>query len=208
MHFLMPHIFRSRKEFSYWFNNPLSSMVEGNRNVNNDLISRLHSIMRPFLLRRLKKDVAKQLPAKYEHTVMCKLSKRQQYLYEEFMSRSSTRSLMTGGNYMGMMNILMQLRKCCNHPDLFEVRSIISPFVLPGLHYNPGFLVTRAMERDPLNSIDKFWLNCLSIDEDNLVLSEVSRLQISKKAFMNAIEDFNMDTPRSIKDSQFNLWKM
>lgn len=86
-------------------------MVEGNRGINNDIISRLHGIMRPFLLRRLKKDVAKQLPPKYEHVVMCKLSKRQALLYEEFMSRSSTRSLLSGGNYLGMMNILMQLRK-------------------------------------------------------------------------------------------------
>lgn len=68
-------------------------MVEGARAVNNDLISRLHSIMRPFLLRRLKRDVAKQLPGKFEHVVMCKLSTRQQLLYEEFMSRSSTRFL-------------------------------------------------------------------------------------------------------------------
>jgi E1A-binding protein p400 len=77
------------QEFSYWFNNPLNSMVEGNRNVNNDLIARLHTIMRPFLLRRLKKDVAKQLPGKYEHIVMCRLSKRQLFLYEEFMARST-----------------------------------------------------------------------------------------------------------------------
>ena len=123
MHFLMPHIFRSRKEFSYWFSNPLSGMVEGNRGINNELITRLHSIMRPFLLRRLKKDVAKQLPGKYEHIVACKLSKRQQHLYEEFMSKSSTRASLSGGNYLGMMNILMQLRKVCNHPDLFEPRS-------------------------------------------------------------------------------------
>jgi E1A-binding protein p400 len=111
MHFLMPYIFRSRKEFSYWFSNPLTSMVEGNRGISNDILSRLHGIMRPFLLRRLKKDVAKQLPPKFEHIVMCKLSKRQAFLYEEFMSRSATRSLMSGGNYLGMMNILMQLRK-------------------------------------------------------------------------------------------------
>lgn len=79
--------------------------------MNNDLIGRLHSIMRPFLLRRLKKDVAKQLPGKFEHIIMCKLSKRQLFLYEEFMQRTTTRSLMSGGSYMGMMNILMQLRK-------------------------------------------------------------------------------------------------
>jgi E1A-binding protein p400 len=86
-------------------------MVEGNRAINNDIVSRLHSIMRPFLLRRMKKDVEKQLPPKFEHIIMCKLSKRQQLLYEEFMSRSSTRVLLSGGNYLGMMNILMQLRK-------------------------------------------------------------------------------------------------
>ncbi len=114
----MPHIFRSRKEFSYWFSSPLSSMVEGNKAVNNELISRLHSIMRPFLLRRLKKDVEKQLPGKIEQIISCKLSKRQLHLYEEFMSRTSTRSSLSGGNYLGMMNILMQLRKVsklCNY---------------------------------------------------------------------------------------------
>ena len=31
---------------------------------------------------------------------------------------------------MGMMNVLMQLRKVCNHPDLFEPRSVVTPFVL------------------------------------------------------------------------------
>ena len=41
-------------------------MVEGNRAVNDDLIRRLHGVMRPFILRRLKKDVEKQLPNKYE----------------------------------------------------------------------------------------------------------------------------------------------
>jgi E1A-binding protein p400 len=86
-------------------------MVEGNRGINTDIITRLHGIMRPFLLRRLKKDVAKQLPGKFEHIVYCKLSKRQLFLYEEYMSRSTTRGSLSGGNYLGMMNILMQLRK-------------------------------------------------------------------------------------------------
>jgi SNF2 family DNA or RNA helicase len=53
------------------------------------------------------------------------------FFYEEFMARSSTRqALQKGGNYMGMMNVLMQLRKVCNHPDLFEPRSVVTPFVL------------------------------------------------------------------------------
>lgn len=132
LHFLMPYIFRSRKEFSYWFANPMSSMIEGNADHNSDVIQRLHGILRPFILRRLKKDVETQMPGKFEHIVKCQLSRRQMYLYEEFMARSSTRSALKSGSgsFMAMMNVLMQLRKVVNHPDLFEPRSIITPFVL------------------------------------------------------------------------------
>ena len=77
LHFLMPFIFRSRKEFSYWFSNPMNNIIEGNSNRNDDLIGRLHGIIRPFVLRRLKKEVEKQMPAKYEHIVKCQLSRRQ-----------------------------------------------------------------------------------------------------------------------------------
>jgi Helicase conserved C-terminal domain len=75
---------------------------------------------------------------------MCRLSRRQAQLYEEYMSRSSTRAALGGGGqFMGMMNVLMQLRKVCNHPDLFEPRPIASPFVLEPLRYATAALVTR-----------------------------------------------------------------
>ena len=45
-------------------------------------------VLRPFLLRRLKSEVEKQMPKKYEHVVPCELSKRQRFLYDEFMSRA------------------------------------------------------------------------------------------------------------------------
>lgn len=73
----MPHVFRSRKEFSYWFSNPMNSIVDGTANRNDDLIGRLHGIIRPFVLRRMKKDVEKQMPGKFEHIVKCTLSRRQ-----------------------------------------------------------------------------------------------------------------------------------
>jgi helicase SWR1 len=95
-----------------------------------ETVNRLHVILRPFILRRLKAEVEKQLPAKVEHTVYCSLSKRQQYLYDEFMSRSSTRHSLVNGGYLGIANCLMQLRKVCNHPDLFEVRPIATSFAM------------------------------------------------------------------------------
>ena len=44
-------------------------------------------VLRPFLLRRLKAEVEKQMPKKYEHVILCRLSKRQRFLYEDYMSR-------------------------------------------------------------------------------------------------------------------------
>ncbi|EEY63271.1 SNF2 family helicase/ATPase and F-box protein, putative [Phytophthora infestans T30-4] len=169
MHFLMPHVFASRKEFSYWFQNPLALMVEngsdptqsGDNGVEGgkDLVTQLHGIIRPFVLRRLKKDVAKQLPGKFEHVINCQLSKRQRFLYEDFISRSSTRRAMfgrgkgRGANFMSMMNVLMQLRKVCNHPDLFEPRPIASPLDMASLLVHApsrcGFLVDEIVNERP-----------------------------------------------------------
>eukprot|EP00466_Bigelowiella_natans_P020543 jgi/Bigna1/38226/e_gw1.24.8.1 len=128
MHFLMPHVFQSQKEFQDWFADPVKNMVEGKETMDKTVISRLHKVLRPFILRRLKKEVAKQMPKKYEHVIHCRLSKRQRILYEEFMANSATRNTLASKNFLGLMNVLMQLRKVCNHPDIFAGRPIISPF--------------------------------------------------------------------------------
>jgi helicase SWR1 len=94
-------------------------------------VSKLHEILRPFLLRRLKADVEKQMPSKYEHVVYCRLSKRQRQLYDEFMGRADTKRTLSSGNYMSIINCLMSLRKVCNHPDLFETRQIVTSFAMP-----------------------------------------------------------------------------
>ena len=111
LHFLMPHIFESHKEFKDWFSNPVTGMVEGTEHVNHELIERLHQILRPFLLRRLKRDVEKSLLPKIEHVLPCPLSKRQRELYEDYMQASHTRSTLGSGSLVGIMNVLMQLRK-------------------------------------------------------------------------------------------------
>jgi E1A-binding protein p400 len=131
MHFLMPNLFASHHEFREWFSNPLTERIEqGQMNSNDLLIKRLHKVLRPFILRRLKIDVEKQMPKKHEHVIMCHLSKRQRQLYDDFIQCKSTRDVIHQGHYMSVINILMQLRKVCNHPDLFESRPIVSPFTI------------------------------------------------------------------------------
>ncbi|MCO5555305.1 hypothetical protein L7F22_008850 [Adiantum nelumboides] len=145
MHFLMPHIFQSHQQFRDWFNNPITGMVEGQEQINKPLVDRLHNVLRPFILRRLKADVEKQLPKKYEHVICCRLSKRQRNLYEDFMASSDTQATLSSGNFLGLLNVLMQLRKVCNHPDLFEGRPIISSFDMPGIDLHISSAVASAL---------------------------------------------------------------
>ncbi|KAJ7188931.1 SNF2 family N-terminal domain-containing protein [Mycena filopes] len=125
--------FVNLKEFGEWFSNPLEKAIEAGSVLDEDTMQRvtkLHTVLRPYLLRRLKRDVEKELPSKYEHLVLCPLSKRQRFLYDEFMSRAHTRDALQSGVYQKIANILMQLRKVCNHPDLFEVRPIVTSFAM------------------------------------------------------------------------------
>ena len=151
MHFLMPHVFRSHAEFRQWFSAPIQTTVEGGADAaaqqaaaNKKIVGRLHAILRPFLLRRLKCDVEKNLPPKIEHVINCRLSKRQRLLYEDFISRADVKSTLSGGNFLGVLNILMQLRKVCNHPDLFEGRAIVSAFDMPALQLHLPSLIAEA----------------------------------------------------------------
>ncbi|XDV44416.1 hypothetical protein PO909_012707 [Leuciscus waleckii] len=154
MHFLMPHVFQSHREFKEWFSNPLTGMIEGSQEYNEGLIKRLHKVLRPFLLRRIKADVEKQMPKKYEHVVRCRLSKRQRFLYDDFMAQASTRETLASGHFMSVINILMQLRKVCNHPNLFDPRPIHSPFITKAIIYSTASLVQQALETSPFERCD------------------------------------------------------
>ncbi|OCH93493.1 hypothetical protein OBBRIDRAFT_306276 [Obba rivulosa] len=124
--------FANLKEFGEWFSNPVEKAIEMGTidDETQQRVAKLHTVLRPYLLRRLKRDVEKELPRKFEHLVMCYLSKRQRFLYDEFMARAETRHDLQSGMYHKIANILMQLRKVVNHPDLFEVRPILTSFAM------------------------------------------------------------------------------
>eukprot|EP00960_Hanusia_phi_P072415 767779-Hanusia_phi.AAC.8 len=168
LHFLMPHIFSSHTEFKDWFANPLMSMVEGTSAMNDSLVQRLHSVLRPFILRRLKKDVETQLPNKHEHVVSCRLSKRQRCLYDDFMAAGSTQAKLQSGNLLEVINVLMQLRKVCNHPDLFEERPIVSPFDCTSTEIHSSAELSSVCRWNPLSDVDLKGLNFLFGEFENM----------------------------------------
>ncbi|KAK3749017.1 hypothetical protein RRG08_056924 [Elysia crispata] len=199
MHFLMPNVFQSHSEFKEWFSNPLTGMIEGSQEYNESLVRRLHKVLRPFLLRRLKNEVEKQMPQKFEHVVMCRLSKRQRYLYDDFMSQAKTKETLASGHFMSVINILMQLRKVCNHPNLFDPRPIVSPFKMEGIVYHTASLVAKTLEYDPLRDVDIYSLypNLAEMETDlpAFVAQRVKQLRASGK-LIEEVDSLPEPTPR------------
>lgn len=110
----MPEIFGDAEQFDAWF-----SLTDeaGKENV----IKKLHTVLRPFMLRRVKKDVAKSLPPKKETKLYIGLSKMQQEWYVSVLRKDSHELNKLGGpDKSRLHNVLMQLRKVCNHPYLFD----------------------------------------------------------------------------------------
>lgn len=202
MHFLMPHVFQSHQEFKDWFCNPISGMVEGQDKVNKEVIDRLHNVLRPFILRRLKRDVEKQLPQKHEHVIYCRLSRRQRNLYEDFIASSETQATLASGNYFGMISIIMQLRKVCNHPDLFEGRPIISSFDMAGINMHLSYSVCMLLDKTPFSHVDLYDMN-LVFTQNEFGMSSWEADEVVA-AFPPSITSWNseLDVSCSNKDHQ------
>ncbi|KAF9494191.1 hypothetical protein BDN71DRAFT_1449310 [Pleurotus eryngii] len=183
--------FANLKEFAEWFSNPLEKAIEMGNALDEDTMQRvtkLHTVLRPYLLRRLKRDVEKELPSKYEHLVLCPLSKRQRFLYDEFMARAHTRDALDSGVYQKIANILMQLRKVCNHPDLFEVRPIVTSFAMDRSAVADfeikELLIRRRMFHDAEESVNLDVLGLRFIDHQGsslIAAQETRRLEATTR---------------------------
>ncbi|XP_077989573.1 chromodomain-helicase-DNA-binding protein 1-like isoform X2 [Glandiceps talaboti] len=79
----------------------------------------LHKELEPFLLRRVKKDVEKSLPAKVEQILRVEMSATQKQYYKWILTKNY-KALSKGmkGNTSGFLNLMMELKKLCNHPHL------------------------------------------------------------------------------------------
>ena len=169
LHFLMPNLFYSNIEFREWFHTQFYNAIHNNAALNKQIINSLHSILRPFLLRRLKKDVEKQLPEKIEHVVYCELSRRQKYLYDEYINTDVTQNTLKKNDYFSIMNVLMQLRKVCNHPDLFDSRDYDSSMLsLFNIYFVIPAIVFSIFKYDPMKSVNYKNLKLFLLNNEKL----------------------------------------
>ncbi|KAJ7102506.1 SNF2-family ATP dependent chromatin remodeling factor snf21 [Mycena belliarum] len=129
LNFVLPRIFNSVKSFDEWFNTPFANSGTGDKIELDEeeallIIRRLHKVLRPFLLRRLKKDVESELPDKVEKVIKVRMSALQSQMYKQMkkhkMIADGNAKNGKPGGVKGLSNELMQLRKICQHPFLFE----------------------------------------------------------------------------------------
>jgi ATP-dependent helicase STH1/SNF2 len=128
LNFVLPKIFNSVKSFDEWFNAPFANTggqekMEMNEEEALLVVKRLHKVLRPFLLRRLKKDVESELPDKVEKVIYTKMSALQWKLYESVKKYKTLPTDLSSGKprrQANLQNAIMQLRKICNHPFVFR----------------------------------------------------------------------------------------
>ncbi|KAI7863815.1 SNF2 family N-terminal domain-containing protein [Spinellus fusiger] len=117
LNFLLPDVFSSSEVFDDWFEKQGADQKK--------VVEQLHKVLRPFLLRRIKSDVEKSLLPKKEINVYVRMTSMQRKWYQKILEKDI--DAVNGGAGISkregktrLLNIVMQLRKCCNHPYLFD----------------------------------------------------------------------------------------
>jgi SWI/SNF-related matrix-associated actin-dependent regulator of chromatin subfamily A member 5 len=116
LNFMLPDVFEDAEQFDSLFNLDIDDTE-----AKKGMIGMLHKILRPFMLRRLKADVETSLPPKSEMMIFTGMSAMQRDLYKKILRREV--DMVNGdsaSSRTALLNIVMQLRKACNHPYLFE----------------------------------------------------------------------------------------
>ena len=217
LHFIMPSLFDSHDEFSEWFSKDIESHAQSNTKLNEDQLKRLHMILKPFMLRRIKKNVQKELGDKEEKDVFCDLTYRQRAYYTNLRNKISVMDLIEKAaigddqDTATLMNLVMQFRKVCNHPDLFERADTSSPLSLVHYAETASFLREGSFITVPYST-----RNTIEYDLPRLLCSPEGRLDIpgpnnplagTKQRYLREL--FNIWTPenvlrRSSEDSAFS----
>uniref|UniRef100_A0A2K5VMT9 Chromatin-remodeling ATPase INO80 n=1 Tax=Macaca fascicularis TaxID=9541 RepID=A0A2K5VMT9_MACFA len=171
LHFIMPTLFDSHEEFNEWFSKDIESHAENKSAIDENQLSRLHMILKPFMLRRIKKDVENELSDKIEILMYCQLTSRQKLLYQALKNKISIEDLLQSSmgstqqaqnTTSSLMNLVMQFRKVCNHPELFERQETWSPFHISLKPYHISKFIYRHGQIRVFNHSRDRWLRVLS----------------------------------------------
>eukprot|EP01080_Neovahlkampfia_damariscottae_P008874 gene8874-823_t len=170
----------------------------------------LRDLISPYLLRRIKKDVNHNLPKKTEQILFCKLSKLQVSIYKEYLkSKEIKYCLENNGNndeFQGKditFKVISNLRKICNHPNLFrnnseeEMKLKLSSIEDCGKLSLVSKLLPLWKEKDHRVLLYSQSVKMLDLFEDLMKLKKFKYLRMDGKTDIssrqNMIDKFNKD---------------
>ncbi|UZJ52017.1 hypothetical protein CBS101457_001337 [Exobasidium rhododendri] len=172
LNFLLPDVFSQSEDFESWFRG------KGDE-AQDQVVQQLHKVLRPFLLRRVKADVEKSLLPKKEINVFVGLTDMQRKWYKSILEKDIDAVNGVGSKKEGktrLLNIVMQLRKCCNHPYLFDGAEPGPPYTTDEhLVFNSGKMVI----------LDKLLKSMKAKGSRVLIFSQMSRV-------LDILEDYCM----------------
>ena len=171
LNFLLPDVFSDSEAFDQWFSQQDSD--------SDTVVEQLHKVLRPFLLRRVKSDVEKSLLPKKEVNLYIGMSEMQVKWYKKILEKDIDAVNGAGGkgeSKTRLLNIVMQLRKCCNHPYLFDGAE-------PGPPYTTDeHLVNNAAK---MVMLDKLLKRLQAQGSRVLIFSQMSRV-------LDILEDYSV----------------
>ena len=164
LNFLLPDVFGDSDAFDRWFE---QSDTEKDQDV---VVQQLHTVLSPFLLRRLKSEVETSLLPKIETNLYVGMTDMQVQWYKSLLEKDLDAVNGAIGKREGntrLLNIVMQLRKCCNHPYLFEGAEPGPPYTTDEhLIFNAGKMIV----------LDKLLKKKKEAGSRVLIFSQMSRL--------------------------------
>jgi SWI/SNF-related matrix-associated actin-dependent regulator of chromatin subfamily A member 5 len=174
LNFLLPEVFADASKFDEWFGKAQGGDAGASEGQQTEVVAQLHKVLRPFLLRRLKADVEKGLPPKKETILKVGLTEMQRRYYRALIQKDIDSIQAGTGDRSRLLNIVMQLRKCCNHPYLFQGAE-------PGPPYTTGeHLVENAGK---MILLDKLLPRLQSRQSRVLIFSQMTRM-------LDVLEDY------------------
>ncbi|XP_028404459.1 transcription activator BRG1-like isoform X2 [Dendronephthya gigantea] len=193
LNFLLPSIFKCCNTFDQWFNAPFAmtgEKVELNEEETLLIIRRLHKVLRPFLLRRLKKEVESQLPEKTEYVIKCDMSDLQKLLYQHMYKKGvlltdgSEKDKKGRGGAKTLMNTIMQLRKICNHPFVFQH---IEESIAEHLGFTGGLVQGPQLVRcaGKFELLDRILMKLISTNHRILLFCQMTSLMTVMEDYFN-----------------------
>jgi ATP-dependent DNA helicase len=190
LNFLLPDVFTSLQNFEGWFDFAAAVGQEGAdaaivaQEQRSRVISKLHEILKPFLLRRVKTDVETSLPGKIEVVLYAHMTPAQREINQQLADKTLTEVMAArrqgggGPSVASLNNMLMQMRKNCNHPDLITAPFEGSPFFPP-----PEELVAACGK---MRLLDRLLARLLPAGHKILIFSQMTSMLDILDAFFEA----------------------